>query len=45
VSHATHGEISHSTIHGGSRSIWTQYISDLAVHHNVIHGMCAARSV
>ena len=29
----------HSKIYGGSRSIWTQYVTGLAVHHNEIHGM------
>ena len=29
----------HSKIYGGSRSIWTQFETALAVHHNEIHGM------
>ena len=39
VAHGNHGEIAHTKIYGGSRSIWTQFETGLAVHHNEIHGM------
>lgn len=39
ISKGSHGEIAHTKIYGGSRSIWTQYETNLAVHDNEFYGM------